>query len=116
MGVNTMKRKHDVDRFEIKQKLVGDMLAGTKTMGEVGKALRVDALKMSQTNVCKLTGLSRQVVSDIENDMGNPRLDSLQAYFTLMGLELAVLPRERSELVALESTFTKQTNVADTAK
>lgn len=111
-----MKRKEDVDRFKVKEKLVSDMLAGTKTMGEVGRALRVDALQMSQTNVCRLTGLSRQVVSDIENDMGNPRLDSLQAYFKLMGLELAVLPRERSELAAVDNTFTKLTNVAGTAK
>ncbi|CAM3755556.1 helix-turn-helix domain-containing protein [Rheinheimera salexigens] len=111
-----MKRKVDVDRFEVKEKLVSDMLAGTKTMGEVGRALRVDALQMSQTNVCKLTGLSRQVVSDIENDMGNPRLDSMQAYFKLMGLELAVLPRERSEIVAVESTLSKLTNVADKVK
>jgi transcriptional regulator with XRE-family HTH domain len=71
---------------------------------------------MSQTNVCKLTGLSRQVASDIENDMGNPRLDSLQAYFKLMGLELALLPRERSELAAIDNTFTKLTNVADKVK
>ena len=53
---------------------------------------------MSQEEVCKLLGLSRQVVSDIENNAGNPRLDSLQKYFKLMGFEIALLPRQRSEL------------------
>ncbi|MDX3775711.1 helix-turn-helix transcriptional regulator [Chromatiaceae bacterium AAb-1] len=94
------KRRADAapDRFELKQRLVQQMLSGNTTLGQIGKALRTEGLRMSQTDVCKLTGLSRQVVSDIENDNGNPRLDNLRSYFKLLGLELAVLPRQRSEL------------------
>lgn len=90
-----------IDRFELKQHLVQQMLSGSTTLGQIGKALRTEGLQMSQTDVCKLTGLSRQVVSDIENDNGNPRLDNLRSYFKLLGLELAVLPRQRTELDSL---------------
>lgn len=89
------------DRFALKQRLVQQMLAGNTTLGQISKVLRSEGLQMSQTEVCKLTGLSRQVVSDIENDSGNPRLDSLRSYFKLLGLELAVLPRQRTELESL---------------
>lgn len=89
------------DRFALKQRLVQQMLAGNTTLGQISKVLRNEGLQMSQTEVCKLTGLSRQVVSDIENDSGNPRLDSLRSYFKLLGLELAVLPRQRTELESL---------------
>lgn len=90
-----------IDRFALKQRLVQQMLSGSITLGQIGKALRTEGLQMSQTDVCKLTGLSRQVVSDIENDNGNPRLDNLRSYFKLLGLELAVLPRQRTELDSL---------------
>ena len=90
-----------IDRFALKQRLVQQMLLGNISLGQMGKALRTEGLQMSQTEVCKLTGLSRQVVSDIENDNGNPRLDNLRSYFKLLGLELAVLPRQRSELDSL---------------
>ncbi|WP_027672277.1 helix-turn-helix domain-containing protein [Rheinheimera baltica] len=89
------------DRFELKQQLVLRMLSGDITLGQMGKTLRTEGLRMSQTEVCKITGLSRQVVSDIENDNGNPRLDNLRSYFKLLGLELAVLPRQRTELDSL---------------
>lgn len=89
------------DRFALKQQLVQQMLLGNISLGQMGKALRTAGLQMSQTDVCKLTGLSRQVVSDIENDTGNPRLDNLRSYFKFLGLELAVLPRQRTELESL---------------
>ncbi len=89
------------DRFALKQQLVQQMLLGNISLGQMGKALRTAGLQMSQTDVCKLTGLSRQVISDIENDNGNPRLDNLRSYFKLLGLELAVLPRQRAELGTL---------------
>lgn len=89
------------DRFALKQQLVQQMLLGNISLGQMGKALRTAGLQMSQTDVCKLTGLSRQVISDIENDNGNPRLDNLRSYFKLLGLELAVLPRQRTELDTL---------------
>lgn len=88
-------------RFELKHRLVAKMLAGETTLGEVARTLRHQGLQLSQTQVCKITGLSRQVISDIENDQGNPRLESLRSYFKLLGLELAVLPRQRSELQPL---------------
>lgn len=91
----------NTDRFALKNALLKQMLAGTITLGELAKTLRSQGLKMSQTQVCKLIGLSRQVVSDIENDNGNPRLDNLRSYFKLLGLELAVLPRQRAELESL---------------
>lgn len=85
-------------RFDLKYELTRQMLAGTITIGELGRRIRTEGLGMSQTEVCKLLGLSRQVVSDIENDQGNPRLDSLRTYFKLMGFEISLLPRIRSEL------------------
>ncbi|MGQ4276442.1 helix-turn-helix domain-containing protein [Pseudidiomarina sp. E22-M8] len=91
--------KSEIDRFELKAELTQRMLRGEITIGEVGKRIRTEGLQMSQQEVCKLLGLSRQVVSDIENNAGNPRLDSLQKYFRLMGYEVALLPRQRSELI-----------------
>ncbi|PHR65487.1 helix-turn-helix domain-containing protein [Pseudidiomarina marina] len=90
--------KPETNRFELKAELMQQMLRGEITMGEVGRRIRTEGLRMSQEEVCKLLGLSRQVVSDIENNAGNPRLDSLQKYFKLMGFEIALLPRQRSEL------------------
>lgn len=90
--------KPEINRFELKAELMQKMLRGEITMGEVGRRIRTEGLHMSQEQVCKLLGLSRQVVSDIENNAGNPRLDSLQKYFKLMGFEIALLPRQRSEL------------------
>ena len=100
----TKQKRHadtTTDRFALKQQLVQQMLLGNISLGQMGKALRTAGLQMSQTDVCKLTGLSRQVVSDIENDTGNPRLDNLRSYFKFLGLELAVLPRQRTELESL---------------
>lgn len=85
-------------RFDLKDELIRKLLAGQVTMGEVGRRLRTEGLHMSQAEVCKLLGLSRQVVSDIENDQGNPRLASLRSYFKLMGFEVSLLPRSRKEL------------------
>lgn len=85
-------------RFDIKEELIRELLAGQVTMGEVGRRLRTEGLNMSQAEVCKLLGLSRQVVSDIENNQGNPRLASLRSYFKLMGFEVSLLPRSRDEL------------------
>lgn len=90
--------KPETNRFELKAELMQQMLRGEITIGEVGRRIRTEGLRMSQEEVCKLLGLSRQVVSDIENNAGNPRLDSLQKYFKLMGFEIALLPRQRSEL------------------
>ena len=89
---------NELDRFELKKELVAALLRGEVSIGLVGRTIRKDGLQLTQQQVCKILGLSRQVVSDIENDTGNPRLDSLQKYFALMGLEIAVLPRQRSEL------------------
>ncbi|GHG60531.1 hypothetical protein GCM10010919_04060 [Alishewanella longhuensis] len=107
---NTALASHtdpETARFELKHQLVAKMLAGETTLGEVARILRHQGLQLSQTEVCKITGLSRQVISDIENDQGNPRLDSLRSYFKLLGLELAVLPRQRSELQPLLQAVSK---------
>ncbi|MDX1539714.1 helix-turn-helix transcriptional regulator [Arsukibacterium sp.] len=108
MTSQKLTKKPAIDRFALKTELVNDMLYGRKTLGEIGRTLRSDGLQMSQTEVCQLTGLSRQVVSDIENDTGNPRLASLRSYFKLLGLELAVLPRQRNELTQLPQAPTGQ--------
>lgn len=104
MGAYLMSKKQPIDRFKLKAELVQQMLDGTISMGQMGKRIRSEGLQMTQEEVCKLLGLSRQVVSDIENDNGNPRLDSLRKYFKLMGLEIALLPRQRSELQPITST------------
>lgn len=95
---NRSLEQDNPDRFDLKDQLIRELLTGQVKMGQVGRRLRTEGLNMSQAEVCKLLGLSRQVVSDIENDQGNPGLASLSSYFKLMGFEVSLLPRSRDEL------------------
>jgi transcriptional regulator with XRE-family HTH domain len=61
-----------------------------KKLGEVIKLKRREK-KMTQVSVSKITGLSRQYISDIENGRYMPSVDSLSRIAICLNLDLNVL-------------------------
>ncbi|ALO45499.1 helix-turn-helix domain-containing protein [Pseudohongiella spirulinae] len=67
-------------------------LTGTISEGELLKRLRKGLLGMSQSDFCKLAGISRRSLSDIENNRGPSTTATLNAAFGIFGLRLSLLP------------------------
>jgi transcriptional regulator with XRE-family HTH domain len=67
-------------------------LTGKISEGTLLKRLRKDLLGMSQSEFCKLAGISRRSLSDIENDRGPSTSMTLNTVFGIFGLRLSLLP------------------------
>lgn len=77
------------------------LLDGSTSQGEVLSALRRKVLGFNQTQYAQLVGVSRRTLSDIERDTGNVTVETLNRVFRPLGLQLGLLPRQRSLLMDL---------------
>ncbi|WP_175439527.1 helix-turn-helix domain-containing protein [Alteromonas lipolytica] len=64
-----------MDASDIEKQLIqltAEHLRGNLSRGQLLKALRKNVLRMTQIRYCKLTGIGRNALIDIERDQGEP--------------------------------------------
>lgn len=88
-----------MERNAARRAVIRQWFAHELTMGQALKKMRLEVLGISQQHYCKLVKISRQTLSDIENDKGNYSLDTLNQTLRLVGLEMGLYPRERQVLI-----------------
>ncbi len=71
-----------------------NMLKGTMTKGEALKYLRLNLFSVNQADYAKMVGISRKVLSEIENGKGNYTEAILQKVFRPLGMVVTVMPRD----------------------
>lgn len=73
-----MKKLSKEEATEAKRKLSQDLKAGALTLGQATREMR-RIVGMNQQDYAKLIlGVAPRVLMDIENDRGNPQLDTLE--------------------------------------
>lgn len=81
--------------------LVDDLLLalnrGEITLGQMLKKLRVQLTGMKQDDFAALVGVSRRTLSEIERDLANPSMDTVNRVCRPFALKLTLVPRQRSE-------------------
>jgi len=71
-----------------------NMLKGIMTKGEALKHLRLNLFSVNQADYAKMVGISRKVLSEIENGKGNYTEAILQKVFRPLGMVVTVMPRD----------------------
>jgi hypothetical protein len=62
-------------------------LAGELTRGQLLRTLRKDVLKLNQLKYCKLAGIGRNALFDLERDQGEPTESIVNKAFAPFGLK-----------------------------
>ncbi|WP_133543398.1 helix-turn-helix domain-containing protein [Mesocricetibacter intestinalis] len=88
-----------IERQLIRENIILQLLTGEISQGQALRRLRVEALGINQQDYLKLTKVSRQTLSNIENDKGNYSIDTINQVFKPMGLKLGLMPISK-ELMA----------------
>lgn len=72
------------------------------TLASIGAAIRAarEQKKLTASQLCESTGLSRVTLRELENGLGNSRLGTVLAVCDALGLELVPTPHGVSSLVA----------------
>lgn len=92
---NTSPKRPKMNGFErqvARKEIIKKLLYGEITRGQALRRLRVDVLGINQQDYLKLVNVSRQTLSNIENDKQNYSIDTLNQVFKPMGLEIGLLP------------------------
>ena len=55
-------------------------------------------LRLTQTDLADITGLSVRTISDIEKGKGNPSLSSIEKVATVLGMDIIVVVKQVPEL------------------
>lgn len=79
-----------MDASDIEQhlyRLLNAHVVGDLTRGQLLRTLRKDVLKLNQTTYCKLTGVGRNALVDIERDQGEPSSSTITKAFAPFGLK-----------------------------
>lgn len=90
-----------LDRNTKRNEIIHQLLLNEISQGQALKKLRIEVLGISQIQYLKLINVSRQTLSDIENDKGNYSIETLNQVFKPMGLQLGLLPIQRSQIALL---------------
>jgi len=86
-------------------------LKGQLSEGKLIAQLRRQLLGMNQSEFAELTGVSRRVLSDIENDRGTATAATLNAVLEPFGLRLGILPTSLSLTQQLFESFNAETGL-----
>lgn len=79
-----------MDASDIEQhlyRLLKTHLAGELTRGQLLRTLRKDVLKLNQLKYCKLAGIGRNALVDLERDQGEPTETIVNKAFAPFGLK-----------------------------
>lgn len=88
-----MKNMKPVERQAFMLTLMGQLLAGDITEGQLLRTVRKQVLGLSQEQYAKLAKISRRSLSDLELGRGSPTVSLLNAVFRPLGLKVGLLPR-----------------------
>lgn len=72
------------------------LIAGTISMGQAAKLIRMELSGLSQQEFSRFVKLSRQTISDIENDKSDLTIRSVNKFFSIIGMELRLAPQQNS--------------------
>ncbi|MBG3130592.1 helix-turn-helix transcriptional regulator [Proteus sp. CD3] len=81
-----------VDRKEVINQIMSQLLFGEISQGEALKMLRIKVLGLNQERYAKLINISRKTLSEIENDKGNYSADIVNKAFKPFGLKIGLIP------------------------
>lgn len=71
------------------------LVAGTISMGQAAKLIRTELSGLSQQEFSRFVKLSRQTISDIENDKSDLTIRSVNKLFSIIGMELRLAPKQK---------------------
>lgn len=80
------------ERYALRERIVLALLRNELTYGQALKRFRLELLGMKQAEFAQLVGLSRKVISDLENDKA-VAVTSINQAFKPFGLHLNLVPR-----------------------
>lgn len=83
-------------RQELRKKVILALLVGELSQGQALRILRAEILGIKQADYAHAIGISRKTLSDIENDKGNYSVDILNSIFKPLGLEMGLMPINRT--------------------
>lgn len=66
------------------------------TFGEAIRQLRIKVTGLSQTNFARMCKLSLRTVRLLEQDEGNPTVETLNSVFKLFGMQVGIVPVRRT--------------------
>ncbi len=81
------------DRRAFIDKITLQVMQGELTPGAALKILRQQVLGLKQDSFSKMVGVSRRVISDVENNSGNYSLDKLNKLFSPFGMHFGLQPK-----------------------
>lgn len=86
--------KKDDPTFEERQALQDKILAGELGIGAAIRALRKQ-IHLTQPAYAKIAGVFPRVLMSIENDQGNPTLDTLNKVLDKFGYEIGIVKKKK---------------------
>ncbi|HDR1185231.1 TPA: helix-turn-helix transcriptional regulator [Pasteurella multocida] len=94
----------EIDRKKVRNEIIQAMLMGELSQGEALRKLRIEMFGINQQHYIQLVKVSRQTLSNIENDKGNYSVETINKVFKPFGLELGLVPVSKVLLKELFST------------
>lgn len=89
---STQAQLDGITRTVQRNEIIYQLLHGLISRGQALKTLRIEVLGINQVRYCQIAHISRQTLSDIENDKGNYSVETINQAFKPMGLELGIVP------------------------
>ena len=80
------------------KQVTSGLLEGHLTQGQALKELRLRVLNLKQEQYASMVGVSRKVLSQIENDKGNFSFSIINKVFRPVGLQVGIIPRHQDVL------------------
>lgn len=79
----------------ILDELRGQLLEGTVSMGAAVKRLRTEITGLRQEQFASMCKISLRTLRQIEQDEGNPTVQTLNAVFRPFGMQVGIIPLRR---------------------
>lgn len=76
----------------ILDELRGQLLDGTVSMGAAVKRLRTEITGLRQEQFARMCKISLRTLRQIEQDEGNPTVQTLNAVFRPFGMQVGIIP------------------------
>ena len=86
------------ERNNVRNEMIQALLSGEMTQGQALRKLRIEMLGVNQQQYMKMVQVSRQTLSNIENDKGNYSIETINQVFKPFGLELGLVPINKTLL------------------
>ncbi|POY47498.1 helix-turn-helix domain-containing protein [Avibacterium paragallinarum] len=89
------------ERNNVRNRIIKALLLGKMTQGQALRKLRIEMLGVNQQQYMKMVKVSRQTLSNIENDKGNYSVETINQVFKPFGFELGLVPISKELLTEI---------------